>query len=265
MTNEIRFLCGNHYPWFVTHSNPSWISGQIPVFTYHGVEPTEFEEELRFLKGNGYESVSVEEFYRFLTDGASIPGKRVLLTFDDGFESVWTNGARLLEQYGFCGAAFIVPTWIGKPGYLNWDEVRDMHESGLFSIQSHSQNHVPDICHYGKNSTQLELEFTQSKKDIESHLPGHIVDHFCYPQGLGSAKAVEMSRRTGYKTNFWSGRRDRSLNRKGDSPFHIVRVKHDYILRLPGHGRRPMLTIVKNKFSRRLQGNAYENTARASR
>ena len=256
--SEVRYLAGSQYPWFVTRPCPEWTLNQIPVFTYHGVEPAGFNRELRFLADNGYQTITARDFYSFLTLTRDALGKEVLLTFDDGYKTVWTEGAPLLQEYNFRAIAFIVPGYVGQPGYLTWGDIQQMRESDLFDIQSHTMNHNAEICSTATDIPAIEYELSESKRQIEEHLPGHCVEHLCYPEGLGSQPAAEISRRLGYKTNFWSVRLDRALNRPGDDPYKIVRLKHDYILRLPGVGRRSMVSIFSDKALRRVKGKPFE-------
>jgi hypothetical protein len=79
------------------------------------------------------------------------------------------------------------------------------------------------------------------------------VRHFCYPQGIGSGLAAEISRQAGYQSNFWVATPARNSNRSGQSPFFIPRIKDDYVLRLPGKGRSSLAGIFARKLRRRAQ------------
>jgi hypothetical protein len=82
---------------------------------------------------------------------------------------------------------------------------------------------------------------------------GRDVRHFCYPQGIGSDLAAEISRQVGYQSNFWVVTAARNTNRSGQSPFFIPRIKDDYIVRLPGKGRKSLAGIFALKLRRRAQ------------
>ena len=62
---------------------------EIPVFTYHDVETQVFARDLEFLHGNGYRTLSLEE-YLAARNGGRRPARAVLLTFDDARKSFWT-------------------------------------------------------------------------------------------------------------------------------------------------------------------------------
>jgi peptidoglycan/xylan/chitin deacetylase (PgdA/CDA1 family) len=224
------------------------------VFAFHGVEPQLFEEQMKYLAANGYKTVSARQLLDFMAGDLLLPRRSLLLTFDDGYESVWTQGAPILKKYGFQATAFIIPSFLGRPKYLTWEQVKLMHQSGLFDIQSHTLTHRPMTS---LETWNIENELRESKRLIEAFLPGHRVDHLCYPYGLGSPEAVEISRKVGYLTNFWSALPGGFLNTPKKNPYYVVRVKHDYIFRLPGKGRKSFFFIFRMKVFRRLKGKAY--------
>jgi len=99
-------------------------------------------------------------------------------------------------------------------------------------------------------------DLTKAKAIIERRLEGKKVNHLCLPFAAGSELAIELAREAGYQSVFWGSRRDRPANTVGDDPFHCVRLKHDYVRRLPGRGRRSLFRILLGKVLRRLQGEA---------
>ena len=92
--------------------------------------------------------------------------------------------------------------------------------------------------------------FTRAKEVIEERL-GKSVEHFCYPNGAGSPLAVSLSQQAGYQSNFWVAPGVRGTNRACDSPYYIPRLKDDYLFRIPGRGRVPLLKIFQRKLGRR--------------
>ncbi|HEY9865440.1 MAG TPA: polysaccharide deacetylase family protein [Candidatus Obscuribacterales bacterium] len=99
---------------------------------------------------------------------------------------------------------------------------------------------------------QILLDLTQAKNHISERL-NKPIQHLCYPWGQGSELAVKLSQEAGYLSNFWGAIPERSTNRKGDSPFYTPRIKDDYLMRLPGEGRKPLWKIFKDKLNRRVQ------------
>ena len=72
-----------------------------------------------------------------------IPDKLVVLTFDDGNRSDFTNIPKVLKKHGF-GATFYVTEGLGflknPQNYLSWQQIRQLHEMG-YEIGNHTQHH----------------------------------------------------------------------------------------------------------------------------
>ena len=62
------------------------------------------------------------------------------MTFDDGLESTYTIAFPLMEQYGIKGTVYVVPTWVGQPGYLTLAQLTELHNAG-WTIASHTWDH----------------------------------------------------------------------------------------------------------------------------
>lgn len=92
-----------------------------------------------------------------------------------------------------------------------------------------------------------------SKKILEERL-GRAVNHLCYPFGIWSHLSTEMAKKAGLLSAFCSYIPGRQINRYGDDPYKIVRLKDDYIFRLPGRGRKSLLEIFTSKMKRRIKG-----------
>jgi hypothetical protein len=84
---------------------------------------------------------------------------RPLLTFDDGGVSAHQHVARLLETVGWRGHFFVTTNWIGKEGFLNPAQIRDLHARG-HSIGSHSYSHPARMSYCSRE--QLRREWTES-------------------------------------------------------------------------------------------------------
>jgi len=256
VSDEVRFLTDPKVSGFITESNPVFPKDRVAIFTLHGVEPG-FDEQMDYLARHGYKTILPADLMAILEKRAPVPPKAVMVTFDDGYETVWTKGAEILKRNGLTATAFIVPGFIGTPGYLTWKQVDEMMASGLFDIQSHTMTHRAMIARTPADLPEMERELVESRAQIEQHLPGHKCVHLCYPYGLGSEDGVRLSKKAGYLSNFWSRRLDRLMNAPGDDPFYIGRIKHDFIRRLPGGPRVALSSLILQKFTRRLQGKEY--------
>ncbi len=104
------------------------------------------EEHLVWLKKKGYKIVSVQNVLDAAAGKDALPDKAVLLTFDDGYQSFYTRVFPLLKKYHYPATVALVGTWMdgnvtvddpGKP-LLTWEQVREMVQSGLVEVASHS-------------------------------------------------------------------------------------------------------------------------------
>ncbi len=99
---------------------------------------------------------------------------------------------------------------------LSWEQLQEMVASGLCTVGSHSMTH-PGLTRIDLGVARWEL--MESKKMIESHLPGK-VRHFSYPHSMENAKIQALLKECGYEsaTLGYGG----SI-RKGDNPFKLNR------------------------------------------
>lgn len=100
------------------------------------------EEDLKWLRDNGYHTVLPRE----LADGEDLPKKAVLLTFDDGYRSNYQLLYPLLEKYRMKAVISIITCMPDLPAdnFLSWDMCREMTDSGLVEIGSHT-NHLHNL------------------------------------------------------------------------------------------------------------------------
>ena len=136
----IRTLKKGLYPSYVMNGRPD--TDEFPVFVYHRVDPIDFERQLKYLRENGYQTVDTGSLdLPANEDSQSYIGK-VMITFDDGLEDLYTVAFPLLSKYGFKGVSFISPFWIGGDGAVDWDQIEEMHSCGCMDFQSHSFTHM---------------------------------------------------------------------------------------------------------------------------
>jgi len=107
------------------------------------------------------------------------PDWKILLTFDDGYESDLVHVARTLVKYKVNAIFFIVSSFIGKKGHLSKNQLEEIIKLG-FTIGSHSKGHF-DLS--SMKEDHLCSELTSSRKTLEEILNINI-KHFAFPYGL---------------------------------------------------------------------------------
>lgn len=177
----------------------------VPIIMYHkidgnsaasrlSVSPESFERQMKFLKAHRYNVVRLEDLADMVKD-ERFTAKTIAITFDDGYEDNYRDAYPVLKRLGLPAAIFIIPAMIGADGYLTWDQVTEMSESGVISIGSHSMTHawLPD-----QPNQKLDIEIVASKRSIESHLTKD-VGAFSYPSGGFNQNVRDKVIRAGYK------------------------------------------------------------------
>lgn len=110
-------------------------------------------QHFSWLRAQGYVPVSIDDILRARRGGPALPPKAVLLTFDDGYKSFYTRVYPLLQAFRYPAVLAIVGSWLEVPAggkvaygdelrergdFLDWAEIREMADSGLVEIASHS-------------------------------------------------------------------------------------------------------------------------------
>jgi len=184
-----------------------WLDGKYvaPIIMYHSVNytsqfaanvvtPENFEYQMSFIRRNNYHPLSLDELIDLKQNSKPIPWKSLVITFDDGFEDIYTHAFKILKKYQIPATVFVITARIGKEGYLNWAQIREMAEYGI-DIGSHTKSHLylPD-----KNIDVATEEVTGSKKDLEEKL-GREVNFISYPVGGFSEEIKTIVKNAGYR------------------------------------------------------------------
>ncbi|MBI3486177.1 polysaccharide deacetylase family protein [Candidatus Daviesbacteria bacterium] len=161
---------------------------------YLSVPPDKFDAQMSYLASKGYTTISLDTLYAALKGSASLPNKPITLTFDDGYIDFYINAYPILKKYNFTAISFI-PTGLMNQGYyLNWDQIREMHNSGLIIFEAHTVNHYNlNNLSYDKVKNQL----TQSKQTLQDIL-GYPINFIAYPYGLSNPSVWQAAKEVGF-------------------------------------------------------------------
>lgn len=128
-----------------------------------------------------------------------------LLTFDDGGSSAHECIAGLLEGFGWRGHFFVTTDGIGKDGFVNPTQIRNLHARG-HSIGSHSCSHPERMSRCSRE--QVRREWSNSIS-ILSDITGEVIDIASVPGGYYGRNVAEAAAEAGIKTLFTSEPRTR--------------------------------------------------------
>jgi peptidoglycan/xylan/chitin deacetylase (PgdA/CDA1 family) len=159
------------------------------------VTPDDLGRQLRYLKDNGYTTLTMAQVDQVLLGTMPAPAKPVALTFDDGFIDFYTAAAPLFRQSGLTATDYIPTQMVGsgRPIYMTWEQVQELDRQG-FEMAAHSQNHV-DISRVNINRAKIEI--SGSKADLEQRL-GHLVVDWAYPYGGYNAVVAALVQQAGF-------------------------------------------------------------------
>lgn len=185
----------------------------VPILCYHYVReyedadseddrayvtpPSLLEEQLAWLKDNGYTGVTAPQVYDYLINGKALPPKPVMLSFDDNEGSQYTNALPLLTKYGFNATFFIMTVTIDKENYMTGEQLKDLDAKG-FDIEAHTWDHHM-VTQYTEEDNDLQL--VGPKKTLEDLL-GHPIRFFAYPFGIYDGPSAENVEKAGYTGAF---------------------------------------------------------------
>ncbi|WP_254777083.1 polysaccharide deacetylase family protein [Paenibacillus sp. yr247] len=225
---------------------PSAPKVSIPVLNYHSVtidpgnivviSPAKLEEQMTYLHDHGYTPVSLATFISLIegNGSAAAPEKPVLLTFDDGYIDNYEQALPILAKYAFPATLFISPGMVDQVGYLNWEQIKKLHEAG-WDIQPHGMTH-PHLPKLSAN--QQAYEILEARKQIEEQL-GVKADVFCYPYGEFNKITLKILMDHGFRYAFTT---QQGYATDQQPPYQLKRIfingeedLHSFIKKLPKH------------------------------
>jgi peptidoglycan/xylan/chitin deacetylase (PgdA/CDA1 family) len=196
------------------------MSEPFPILLYHRIDeaglststpPEAFYNHLSLLKDEGWRTLTSDEFSRCLDQGKAPPPRTFLITFDDGYETVYSEALGMLRALDFTATAFIATALIReddrpsgdeeKDKFMTWEQVRELQDSGVIDCQSHSHRH--------DNFTPLSL--AEIRSDLETsiellssrlRLPRSHVRHLAWPWGLSMPEWRDAALQAGLRYQY---------------------------------------------------------------
>ena len=185
---------------------------QVPILCYHQIRewrakdsksakdyicPTSvFEAQMKMLADSGYHAILPDQLYAYLTTGAPLPSKPVMITFDDGDLDQYETAVPILEKHNYKAAFFIMTVAIGRRGYqpyMDKQQIKDLADRG-HTIGCHTWDHHNVKKYQGQDwVTQIE----EPTKKLEA-ITGKPIKHFAYPFGLWNHEATVELKKRGY-------------------------------------------------------------------
>ena len=209
----------------------------VPVLSYHHfsfdqtskltVTKSAFEEQMKFLKDEGYRVITLDQLFDFLEFKSQIPKKSVVISIDDGWHSTYDIAFPILKKYGYPATLFVYTDLIvGSEKTLSWDFIQEMANNGI-DVQCHTKSHRNLTLMDQKESFKeyfeaIEKELSTCETIIKKKL-NKDVKYLAYPYGETNPLINELLKKHGYRGGF-------TIKRSGNPFFiHNYRVNRSMI------------------------------------
>ena len=233
----------------------------LPVIMYHHIlesskllgayviTPTELENDFKWIQKEGYTPVVVADLLAYVHDGAPLPEKPIMITFDDGYESNYVYAYPLLQKYGFKAVINIFGRCTDEftqtedkhinYSHITWNEIQEMADSGLVEFQNHSYNmhsnargqrkgiqklYSEDAAAYRK---ALTGDLGKLQEEFREHL-GYAPPAFAYPFGFIEPAADSILRDMGFQATFSCEEKIHYISRDPESLYKIKRFNRPH-------------------------------------
>lgn len=203
----------------------------VPIIMYHNilksnsrsskfiVTENQFEEDLKYLKEKGYNTVVMEDLVAYVYDNKPLPEKPIVLSFDDGYYNNYVYAYPLLKEYGFKGVLSVIGYYTDlytengekneNYSHVTWDDIKEMSTSGVIELQNHSYNlHSTDKGRNGSKKKKGESVeeykkvLTEDLKKLQTNFEEKMnkaPSTYTYPFGSVSEASYDIIKEMGFK------------------------------------------------------------------
>ncbi|TDA70553.1 MAG: polysaccharide deacetylase family protein [Clostridia bacterium] len=177
----------------------------VPIFMYHVVdhpgrtyaelyvEPADFRAQMQYLDDNGYHAVTLKQVVAHWQEGWPLPARPVVLTFDDGYPSVYSQAFPILKDFNFAATLFINTAKLNKPNGLTAAMLAEMADAG-FEVGSHTISHL-DLTTV---SDKVLVREVAGSRETLAQMLGTAPVSFAYPAGKADTRVVGAVKAAGY-------------------------------------------------------------------
>ena len=201
----------------------------VPIIMYHSLnkkrkdswtlQPSAFEQDLRYLQDNGYTSVLLTDLVDYVENGTPLPEKPIVITFDDCYYNNLVYAFPLLEQYDMKMVLSVIGSYSQEfseaedlnPDYahLSWTQLREMQDSGRVELANHTwglhthKGGRDGCCRLqGENMDSYRLLLYNDVSRLQNTLQeqcGIEPIGFTYPFGSKCPEALALLKELGFK------------------------------------------------------------------
>ena len=181
----------------------------VPILMYHVINappagapfpglyvlPDEFVAQMRALKAAGWHAVTLDQLRANWMRGVPLgPGKPIVLTFDNGYESQYTNALPVLKQLGWVADENMQLSGLPpSQGGLADDQVKGLVAAG-WELDTQGISHADLVT---LDPSELQHQIASARQILRSRY-GVPVNWFCYPSGHYNPAVIDAVRAAGF-------------------------------------------------------------------
>ncbi len=235
----------------------------IPVLSYHDIKPKNemssadkedyfvdtlegFEQQMKYIYEQNYKTLTMEEFYCWMKEKCEQPKNSVLITFDDGFASIYHYILPILKKYEFNATSFVITSRIKSENevsenynYLTLEMMEELKNT-YDKLEFHSHSH--DLHRRTNDGEAFVNVVNEDIMKEDSLAASEMLDTniVAYPFGSYNDKYIKVLKESGYKMGFtyekpfYRARQDDDLFKiprvsiGGDLPFSRFKIALEY-------------------------------------
>lgn len=204
---------------------------RVPIIMYHQITKKssrkgryavmydQFEEDMKYIKSKGYTTINMTDLINYVYGKSELPEKPIIVTLDDGFESVYAYVYPLMKELNMCAVSSVVGAYTTffteeqdhniTYSYMDWDEVKELTKSKEIEIQNHSYDlHKNNGGRHGiskKNDEDAAAYSTEVGSDIikmqnmMTEVTGYTPNTLTFPFGAYKEETITLAKDLGFK------------------------------------------------------------------
>ncbi|WP_299081494.1 polysaccharide deacetylase family protein [uncultured Paraglaciecola sp.] len=174
----------------------TWAKDNAVILLYHhvshatptvtSVSPVTFRQHMQYLADN-HQVLPLKDVIDALQNKQPLPDKTVVITFDDGYENIFTNAHPIIQEFSFPYTVFVNPPLIGNmASQLDWHQVTQMAAEGA-TFANHGKQHQHMLDTNAEESQQEWLDrvtddIQAAEKMLAQHI-GYSLKYLAFPYG----------------------------------------------------------------------------------
>ncbi len=184
---------------------------RVPILMYHVinpppagapfpglyVQPSEFAAQMQALANAGYHAITQDQMWAYWKRGVPLPGggkKPIVVSFDNGYQSQYSNALPVLRRLGWVGNENIQLTGLPpSQGGLSEAQIKGLVAAG-WELDTQGISHADLIT---LDAAQLAEQVAGARRTIQQRY-GVPVNWFCYPSGHYDATVIAAVKSAGY-------------------------------------------------------------------